>query len=100
MKSFLNRKVRLAFGFAILTLLIMGLFSYRWLLISADSSDWVRHTHTVIENIQDLGLAMENIESSSRGFVLTGNETVLGAYRKQCIEGYAGSGDPSQPDGG
>jgi hypothetical protein len=29
MKSFLNAKVRLAFGFAMLTLLLMGSFSYR-----------------------------------------------------------------------
>ncbi len=81
MKSFLNRKVRLAFGFAILTLLLMGLFSYRWMVLSDESSAWVRHSHDVITNIQDLALAMECVESSSRGFVLTGNEAELESYR-------------------
>ena len=81
MKSFLNRKVRLAFGLAMLTLLLMGSFSYRWMLLSDEASRWVRHTHTVIENIQDLGLAMESIESISRGFALTGNESDLDSYR-------------------
>jgi PAS domain S-box-containing protein len=85
MKSFLNRKVRLAFGFAMLTLLLMGSFSYHWMVISDESSHWVRHTHLVIENIQDLGLAMENIESSSRGYVLTGNESDLDPYRASIL---------------
>jgi PAS domain S-box-containing protein len=81
MKSFLNAKVRLAFGFAMLTLLLMGSFSYRWMLVSDESERWVRHTHEVLTNIQDLALAMESIESASRGFVLTGEESDLEAYR-------------------
>jgi PAS domain S-box-containing protein len=85
MKSFLNRKVRLAFGFAMLTLLLMGSFSYRWMVISEQSSQLVRHTHAVIESIQDLALTMENIESSSRGFVLSGNESDLSPYRANVL---------------
>jgi PAS domain S-box-containing protein len=81
MKSFLSRKVRLAFGFAMLTLLLMGLLSYRWMVVSDESDRWVRHTHDVLGNIQDLALAMESIESASRGFVLTGKESDLNTYR-------------------
>jgi PAS domain S-box-containing protein len=80
-KSFLSRMVRLAFGFAMLTLLLMGAVSYRWMVISDDSDRWVRHTHEVLSNIQDLALAMESIESATRGFVLTGKESDLDAYR-------------------
>jgi PAS domain S-box-containing protein len=85
MKTFLNAKVRMAFGFAMLTLLLMGSLSYRMMLISDESSQWVRHTHLVIENIQDLSLAMASIESSSRGFVLTGNESILDPYRASVL---------------
>jgi PAS domain S-box-containing protein len=85
MKSFLNAKVRIAFGFAMLTLLLMGGLSYRMMLLSNESSQWVRHTHIVIESIQDLALEMENIESSSRGFVLTGNEAILDSYRASIL---------------
>ena len=81
MKSFLNAKVRLAFGFAMLTLLLMGSLSYRWMIVSDESDRWVRHSHEVLTNIQGLALAMESIESASRGFVLTGNESDLEAYR-------------------
>ncbi|MGD0891866.1 MAG: PAS domain S-box protein [Terracidiphilus sp.] len=85
MKSFLNRKVRLAFGFAMLTLLLMGSMSYRWMVISDQGGEWVRHTHAVIEQIQDLSLAMENVESGSRGFVLSGKESDLTAYRSDVL---------------
>jgi PAS domain S-box-containing protein len=81
MKSFLNRKVRLAFGFAMLTLLLMGSLSYRRMVVSEESDQWLHHTHIVIENIQDLALAMGSIESLSREFVLTGKESDLDAYR-------------------
>jgi len=81
MKSLLNAKVRLAFGFAMLTLLLMGAFSFRWMVVSNESDRWVRHTHEVLANIQDLALAMESIESANRGFVLTGKESDLESYR-------------------
>jgi PAS domain S-box-containing protein len=81
MESILSRKVRLAFWFAVLTLVLMGLLSYRWMVISDENDNWVRHTHEVLGNIQDLALAMESIESASRGFVLTGRESDLDAYR-------------------
>jgi PAS domain S-box-containing protein len=81
MESILGRKVRLAFWFAVLTLVLMGSLSYRWMVISDGSDNWVRHTHEVLGNIQDLALAMESIESASRGFVLTGRESDLDAYR-------------------
>jgi PAS domain S-box-containing protein len=81
MKSLALWKMRLAFGFAMLTLLLMGSFSYRWMLISDESDRWVRHTQEVLTNIKDLALAIESIESASRGFVLTGEESDLEAYR-------------------
>jgi PAS domain S-box-containing protein len=85
MKSFLNRKVRLAFGFAMLTLLLMGSLCYRMMFISDESSQWVQHTYLVIENIQDLSLAMAGIDSSSREFVLTGKESDLDPYRASVL---------------
>jgi CHASE3 domain sensor protein len=70
----LNRKVQLAFGSALLTLVVVGVVSYRGLAASSESDSWVRHTHEVLASLQDLGFAMRSIESSSRGFVLTGEE--------------------------
>jgi PAS domain S-box-containing protein len=75
-----NRKVQLGFGSAILALLIVGAASYRGLVVSSASTPWVRHTHDVLESLQDLQFTMERIESSSRGFVLTGNENYVETY--------------------
>ena len=69
-----------------LTLLLMGSLSYRWMVLSEEASNWVRHTHLVIENLQDLSLAMETAESSSREFVLTGNESDLNPYRASVLK--------------
>jgi PAS domain S-box-containing protein len=80
MKSFSDQKVRLAFGFAILILLLTGAISYRSMTISNESAQWVRHTHDVLETVQDLNLTMEGIESASRGFALTGKESDLENY--------------------
>jgi PAS domain S-box-containing protein len=84
-KSLLNRKVQLAFASAILILLAVGAISHRGMAVSRESDRLVRHTHEVIENLQDLLLAMEGIESSDRGFVLTGKESYLEPYRANVL---------------
>jgi PAS domain S-box-containing protein len=86
MKSFLNRKVRLAFGFAMLTLLLMGAVSYRWMLIADESDRWALHTHVVLIEIKDLLLSMESVEFSSRQFVLTGKDSDLESYQANLIK--------------
>jgi CHASE3 domain sensor protein len=79
--SLSNRKVQLAFGAAILALLVLGVTSYRAIASSTESERVVRHTHEVLEKLQNLLSAMESIESSYRGFALTGKESYLDSYR-------------------
>jgi PAS domain S-box-containing protein len=76
-----NRKAQLAFRFAILTLLAVGAISYRSMLVSSESGRWVRHTHDVLENAEDLLSAVQSVELSYRGFAFTGNESFLESYR-------------------
>jgi PAS domain S-box-containing protein len=77
----MNRKVQLALGFAILVLLVVGAISYRNIVVSRESDRWVRHTHEVLENLQDLLSSMKSTELSYREFVITGNEQSLKSYR-------------------
>ena len=78
--SALDRKVQFAFGSAIVALLVVGALSYRAVVVSSESDRWVRHTHEVLETLQDLRFALESVESSVRGYVLTGKESYLDTY--------------------
>jgi PAS domain S-box-containing protein len=80
MKSSEDRRVWVALGSAIFILALAGTLSYRWMVISDESERWVRHTHDVVECIQDLNLTMESNEFVSREFALTGNESDLASY--------------------
>ncbi|MGC1482945.1 MAG: PAS domain S-box protein, partial [Candidatus Acidiferrum sp.] len=79
--SRLSRKLQLAFGAAILVLLVVGAISYRGIVESTESDLWVRHTHGVLEKLQDLLAAMQTVESNLRGYLLTGDESFLEVYR-------------------
>jgi PAS domain S-box-containing protein len=78
--SLSNRKVPLALGAAVLALLLAGVFSYRSMVVAGASVRWVQHTHLVLDDLQDLLLGMVTVESSFRGFVLTGKNSYLDAY--------------------
>src|ERR1700720_473733 len=83
--SLLNRKLQLAFGSAIFALLVVGAISYRGLVVSSESDRWVRHTHEVLDNLQDLLFTVGSLESSYRGFILTGKESYLESYRASVL---------------
>jgi len=73
--------VQLALGCAILALVVVGAISYRGIVVSSESDRWVRHTHEVLDQLHDLQFAMQSVESSYRGFVLTGKESYIESYR-------------------
>ncbi len=80
-KPGLSHNMQLAFGAAILALLIVGAISYRSLGISGENYAWIQHTHEVLATLQDLRSTVQNLESSYRGFAITGNEQSLQPYR-------------------
>ena len=80
-KSLFSRKLQLAFGSAILALLVVGAISYRGMGESRESDLSVRHTHEVLENLQNLLAAMRMVESNASGYLLTGDESFLDVYR-------------------
>jgi PAS domain S-box-containing protein len=76
-----NRAVLVAFSSAILVLLIVGVISYRSVITSRESNRWVRHTHEVLENLENLRTAMERVQSSGRAFALTGTDSFIESFR-------------------
>jgi PAS domain S-box-containing protein len=81
----MRRKLQLAFGSAVLALLVVGAISYRGMAISDQSSAWVRHSHEVLETLGDTLSAARSMDSSYRGFVLTGDESYFAAYRASVL---------------
>src|SRR6202030_1441324 len=80
-----KRKLQLGLGAAILSLLGAAVISYRALVSSIQSQVWVRHTDQVLEELQELLLASENIESSSRGFALTGDNSYIESFERNIL---------------
>jgi PAS domain S-box-containing protein len=76
-----TRRLQLAFGAAILIFLGVGAVSYLSLAVSEDSERWVQHTHEVLENLHELAFAMQRVEASCRGFLLTGDDSYLETCR-------------------
>jgi PAS domain S-box-containing protein len=70
-------KMQLGFGAVLAVLLVVGVVSYRSLLASAESERWVQHTHEVLEHLESLLSAMENIETVYVRFALSGEEAFL-----------------------
>jgi PAS domain S-box-containing protein len=76
-----NRTVQLAFGSAIAILLVVGVLSYRSVVMSKESSRWVEHTQEVLQDIQLMRYSMESVPASVRGYALTGREIYADNYR-------------------
>ena len=81
----MKRKVHLAFGAAIVILLVIGAISYRSIFLSSESDRSVRHSHEVIESLQNFVADMERIESSHRGFALTREVVYLNSYHASIL---------------
>jgi PAS domain S-box-containing protein len=77
----LIRKMQLGFGSALVILLLVSVVSYQSVLASAESERWVRHTYEVLENLEGLLSAMDDVETGVREFTLSGHEASLEPYR-------------------
>jgi diguanylate cyclase (GGDEF)-like protein/PAS domain S-box-containing protein len=69
----------------VVTLLVLGAVSYRAMVLSRESDRSVRHTHEVLEHLQALLSAVENIESSNRTFAITGNQLAIEDYQAAVV---------------
>lgn len=80
-----NWKVALAFAAGLSTLLIVAGASYRFMVVSNEDERWVRHTQETLGALDRLLSAQAGIDSSVRGFALSGNESYLESYRADVL---------------
>ncbi|HEX3133770.1 MAG TPA: CHASE3 domain-containing protein, partial [Planctomycetota bacterium] len=76
-----ERRFFAAFAAAIFILLVVGAVSYRSLERTTEARGWRDHTRDVQAQLSELLAALMDVESSQRGFTLTGNEEFLDPYR-------------------
>ena len=68
------------FAAALLILVAAGFLSYRNMRAMAESDIWENHTYVVIENLDRLLLALDDVETGQRGYIITGKDDYLQPY--------------------
>ncbi len=76
----LERKIRFTFGFAAISLVLIGAISYRAVNALRVTEEWVDHTHQVVASLNKLLSTITDGETGSRGYVITGDENFLEPY--------------------
>ena len=80
MKWSAERAIAAGFTVALVILIIVGVASYRNAMQLRDASNFEQHTQQVLDDVRDVMSALKDIETSSRGYSLTGETPFLGPY--------------------
>src|SRR6201987_5651125 len=75
---------KIAGGFAISLFLLLGVGAVAfWSLAKlTDTSQWVTHTHEVLEKLEGVLSLAKDVETGQRGYLLTGEDKFLEPYEK------------------
>ena len=84
-RRFWRYKIELAFLSAIIILAGAALASYRAIELARSSVGWVDHTYQVLTDLDELIAAVTMVELGSRGFALTGEESMLRLYETAVV---------------
>lgn len=76
-----GRKLALGFSIAVSTVVLIGFFGHNSMRKLIENARWLAHTHAVQSEIALVLAQMSEVESGSRGFVLSGEEHFLDQYR-------------------
>src|ERR1700754_3791916 len=80
MKWNVGTKISAGFGLTLLIFVIVGFVSLRNVQRTVEDSRWVAHTHEVIATLSNVYAGVQQAETSSRGYVITGEETHLATH--------------------
>jgi signal transduction histidine kinase/CHASE3 domain sensor protein len=80
-KIFFDKRLAIGFGLGLGTLLLMAVLTYRNTVRLLDASDWLNHTHEILQVLKDIELGLVDAETGQRGFLLTGEERHLQPYQ-------------------
>lgn len=75
-----EKKLTVVFVLALMIVSGIGVQSYMLVQQMTEKNRWVIHTHEVHEGLENILSALKDIETSGRGFVLTGEDIFLAPY--------------------
>jgi len=75
-----GKKIAAGFALAFLLLTAIGTVAYRSISTLTSTSEWVTHTHEVLEHIAGVLSLAKDAETGQRGYVITGDEAFLEPY--------------------
>ncbi len=85
MQSYLQNKVRFGFILALLILLLVAAASYRSASRSAQAFSAASRTERRMDMLEELLLALIDVETGNRGYVATGSEPFLEPYESGLV---------------
>jgi len=81
-----GRKIAAGFALSLILLIAIGTVAYTSISKLTSISQWVTHTHEVLEHVAGVLSALKDAETGQRGYVITGDEAFLEPY-------HTGSGE-------
>jgi methyl-accepting chemotaxis protein len=75
-----GRKIAAGFALSLVLLIGIGSVAYTSLTKLTSTSQWVTHTHEVLEHIAGVLSLLKDAETGQRGYVITGDEAFLEPY--------------------
>ena len=79
----IKNKLYLGFGAMVSIILILLLLAYNNFTRLQEASDWDRHTLEVLLETNKITTSVLQIQSATRGFMMTGNESLIGPVEKE-----------------
>lgn len=80
MPNTFKRNVIIAFGFSLLLLLLSSIASYISIKNLIYSAEKVNHTNSVISELHQVNIRLQEAESNQRGYLITGDQSFLNTY--------------------
>lgn len=81
MKLTLERQIPIVFTIAVFLLAVVVLFSFRGMRSLTEAVGWQKHTEQVLLQLDETLILMLNAETGTRGFMVSGDETLLEPYK-------------------
>jgi methyl-accepting chemotaxis protein len=75
-----GRKIAAGFALSLVLLMVIGTVSYLSITKLTRTSQWITHTHEVLEHIDGVHGLLKDAETGQRGYVITGDEASLEPY--------------------